>query len=204
VIECKVDNGSGRPTVIVSEAGAYYEVSQAIVNSSAEGRVVWLECSPVTDLTWSGLASEALGIWKERKLKQARVVGFGAAAVLAQKIALEDPKEIRSLVIVDGAPVAQQGVWQKILSKLDEATPFGLPFRVSGTAFDARSFLHRLRCPVLLVQYYQGIGELAALEQLIPTASFVDLAADPTRANSLCSEIQKHQSVPAKFPMKGR
>lgn len=189
---------------MVAEGGAYAGPVEAVLRGGLDGRVVWLETSAVTDESWADLATEALGIWKDRKLKQARVVGFGAAAVLAQKIALEDPKEIRSLVIVDGAPVAQQGAWQRLLSRLDAFTPFGLPFRVSGTGFDARSFLHRLRCPVLLAQYHSGVGDLLELEELIPTASYINLAADGDPTEALCAAIQKHQTVPAKFPMKGR
>lgn len=202
MIDCKFDSGSGRPTVIVSEVGAYADVTQALIKSAAEGRVVWLECSAVTDESWAHLAERALVIWKERKLKQARVVGLGAAAVLAQKIALEDPKEIRNLAIIDGAPVAKQGWWQRTLSKLDELSPFGLPFRVTGKGFDARPFLHRLRCPVLLVEYLGG-GELKLLERLIPTAGFLSLSAVPQKVAALCDAVQKHQSVPAKFPMRG-
>lgn len=201
-LTCTTDKGTGRPTVIVVEHGAYPEIIAALLKQADDGRVVVVECSEVNDSSWAELALRAIALWKDRKLKQARVVGLGSAAILAQKIALEDPKEIRNLAVVDGAPIARRGVFQRLLSRLDELSPFGLPFRVTGSGFDSRPFLHRLRCPTLLVQYNAGLGDLSSLEHLIPTANFINISDKPDRLAALTDALKTHQNSPAKLPAK--
>ena len=67
----------------------------------------------------------------------------------------------------------------KVIDWIESHLPLGLPLRPTNEAFDSRPFLHRLRCPVLIVSTLQAgmvlRAEAAAMHRRIPNAVLTEL-----------------------------
>lgn len=151
------DTGKGRPFVIVHEQGAYTDFSAGISQALSERtRTVLLECSRTDDRNWRELSALLHGKLKELAIRQASLVGFGAAGSLVQNVCLEDLKVVRTVAFVDAASRPHPTRFSRLVDRLERSLPLGLPLRQRSQAFDSKPYLQRIRCPALVVTTQQA------------------------------------------------
>lgn len=178
---------------------------------SAEFKVLSLT-SPLPSMEQVVEYAEAL----ERELKQLGVkrttlLGAGAGASVAQALAVFHPTIVRRVILVDPTARLSPSLGMRIIDRIEHFLPFGLPLRKLNHAFDSRPFLHRLRCPTLILSTPNaGLfhrQQAAYLAKKIPNARLRELTSAAVSANrqwgdALSAEIKTWSDTPAKRSQK--
>jgi pimeloyl-ACP methyl ester carboxylesterase len=190
-------------------------LAHAVATSVGQrARAILIQSAAITVESWRELADSFESLLSGLRIRQASFVGIAAGATLVQNLALENPKVVRTLVVVDASLRPHPSRLERLLDGIERKLPFGLPLRLGSKGFNVRAFAHRLRCPMLLVGTRRAsrfiAQELKVLGAAAPTAWFVSLAAanddvgvgDDAEAKELCELILTFQDVPAKCPQK--
>ncbi len=208
-VKVVADHGSGRSFVTVIDDAQYLELAQEIVTAiSQRARGIVILVDAISPETWRELAEEFDRTLANLQLRQASFVGISAGATLVQNLALENPKLVRSLVIVDASLRPHPSLVERILDEVESRLPFGLPLRLGSKGFNVRAFAHRLRCPMLLVSTRRASAfvtrELQSLGAIAPTAWHIRLQSTDavSEAKELCELLLAFQETPAKCPQK--
>ncbi len=208
-LEILFDGGSGRTFITILDDEAYMPLAQAVTERlSTRARSVVIRSRSITAESWRDLSEKLLAMIANLGVRQASLIGMGAGASLAQNVALSEPKTVRSMAVVDAASRPHPTRWERFVDALEARLPFGLPLRLGSTGFNVRSYLHRFRCPLLVVCTRRAGGfireELRQLSILAPTAWQVDLTAVAAgeEANAFADTILSFQETPAKCPQK--
>lgn len=204
------DAGSGRSFVVVFDDPAYSDFAKAIAAAIADrARAVVVQSDRITGDSWRDLSSALANLLVELRIKQGSFVGLAAGAALVQNLALENPKLVRTLVIVDASLRAHPSKFERVLDSVESRLPFGLPLRLGSKSFNIRAYAHRLRCPMLLVSTERASGfvtrELRDLGLVAPTAWYVALSdsdAQGSEASELADLVLTFHDTPAKCPQK--
>jgi pimeloyl-ACP methyl ester carboxylesterase len=205
-----LDQGSGRSFVVVFDDPDYSGLAQAVAAAIAgRARTVVIQSDAVTGDSWSNLADTLTALLVDLKIKQGSFVGLAAGATLVQNLALDNPKLVRTLVVVDASLRAHPTRFERVLDSVESRLPFGLPLRLGSKSFNIRAFAHRLRCPMLLVSTERASSfisrELRDLGLVAPTAWHVALAgaSNPQdEAAELAELVLTFHETPAKCPQK--
>ncbi len=149
---------------------------------------------------------------KQLGVKRATLLGAGAGASVAQALAVFHPTVVRRLILVDPTARLSPSLGMRIIDRIEHFLPFGLPLRKLNNAFDSRPFLHRLRCPTLILItpqaglfHRQQSNYLAAK---IPNARLRELTnsavlpANRQWSEALSAEIKSWSETPAKRSQK--
>lgn len=207
-IEILSDKGSGRTFITIVDDEAYLPFAKAVVDTlSAKARSVLLMSSSVTASSWEGLSESLSSVLTNLNVRQASVVGMGAGAALAQNLALSQPKTVRSLAIVDSSSRPHPTRWERLVDWVEEHLPFGLPLRLGSTGFNVKAYVHRLRCPLLVIATSRASAfireELQSLASRAPTAWKISLAGSlDSQIADLSDALLSFQDTPAKCPQK--
>ena len=147
-----LDQGSGRSFVVVFDDPNYSELAQAVAAAIAgRARTVVIQSDPITGDSWSNLADTLAALLVDLKIKQGSFVGLAAGATLVQNLALNSPKLVRTLVVIDASLRAHPTRFERTLDALESRLPFGLPLLLGSNSFNITAFAHRLRWLILLV-----------------------------------------------------
>lgn len=143
-------------------------------------------------------------------VKRATVFGFGAGGSVAQAIAILQPKFVRRLVLLDSTTRLRPNLVKRIVDKLENFLPLGLPFGRLSSEFDSRPNLHRIFCPTLVIcsseagSYVRQQGRL--LVNRIPNAAKTILPVYQTNLTAFNAHLHHHLTtflqVPTKNPQK--
>ncbi|NBO19860.1 MAG: hypothetical protein EBV03_11700, partial [Proteobacteria bacterium] len=179
------DSGSGRPCVVLHERGDSLPLAAALVQTlTAKGRVLQIETPVINDHNWEGLTTELLALLSEKTVRHAAFISFGACGALVQALALQALKMVRTIVLVDASTRAHPSRISRLVDRVEQWLPLGLPLRLAQSGFDAKPFLQRIRCPVLVVSSPAGSAyersEAAVLEAGLPTAWMASLGTEHT------------------------
>lgn len=202
------DNGSGRTFITVIDDATYLPFATAVVEKLAmKARSVLLMSASVTGSTWETLSTELSKKLGELSVRQASIVGMGAGATLAQNLALNQPKVVRALAIVDASSRPHPSRWERLVDWIEEHLPFGLPLRLGTQGFNVKAYLHRLRCPVLVIATGRASSflrdEVQATALRAPTAWRVMLSGPiDSQIVELSDTLLSFQDTPAKCPQK--
>ena len=184
-IEVLSDKGSGRTFITIVDDESYLPFAKAVVDSLAtRARSVLLQSSSVTAASWQELSEGLNETLSKLNVRQASVVGMGAGATLAQNLALIHPKMVRSLAIVDSSSRPHPTRFERIVDWFEERLPFGLPLRLGSTGFNVKAYVHRLRCPLLVIATSRAS---AAAHAAVWAASASNESISPP---SLCSSMR--------------
>jgi pimeloyl-ACP methyl ester carboxylesterase len=204
-----LDTGTGRSFVVVLDNQSYIDLALAVAERLASRvRAIVIESPAVTGDSWRRLAQDFQALLDSLKIRQASFVGLAAGATLVHNLTLENPKGVRTHVVVDASLRAHPSRFERALDAIEERLPFGLPLRLGAKSFNVRAFAHRLRCPLLLVSTKRAgrfiSSELRALGCIAPTAWYVDLSGETLsdEASFLAELVMKFQETPAKCPQK--
>jgi pimeloyl-ACP methyl ester carboxylesterase len=203
------DVGTGRTFVVIVDDAHYSDLALAVTERlSVRARAVLVTSSPITVESWSALSTSLGDVLQNLGVRQASLIGCAAGATLAQNLALSDPKFVRSLVVLDATGRPHPTRWERIVDAIESKLPFGLPLRLGSSGFNVKSYLHRLRSPLLVVSTHRAghfvREELASLAGMAPTAWLVDISEHSGEAETftLCDTVEAFQDTPVKCPQK--
>ena len=208
-IKLEEGRGQGRPFVILFEKGSLYQdLAKGLYQGLAgDGKFLLVESGPITNSNWEDLTRQLQKLFEDQGVRQASIVGFGAASSITQNLCLYDVKLVRSLVLVDAATRPHPRLIDRFVDRIEHALPLGLPLRSQGIGFDSKSFLQRLRCPILVVTTSAANAQLLKqaelLMQRLPTCWRAALSTE-TAISELVSLVSDFQSVKAKCPQKNQ
>jgi len=145
------------------------------------------------------------------KIKRATVCGFGSGGTVAQALALMEPKFVRRLILLDPTTRVAPGWISRAVDRVERMLPLGLPLRPLSQNFDSRPFLHRLRCPVLILTQRGASDYIVAQSRYIASKvpnSWVSTVADGTTSAGpfltpeLKARLRDFLQAPTKRPQK--
>ncbi|MCB0333124.1 MAG: hypothetical protein KDD55_06465 [Bdellovibrionales bacterium] len=141
----------------------------------------------------------------ERNVRQFSCIGFQDACVAVQRLALQEPKRIRTLILIDAVTRPHPTALERVFDWMESHLPLGLPFRVRSKGAHFKPFLQRLRCPVLVVRTNQESpyreSESRVLLEALPTSWAIRWSSYPD-PQGILQEIEDFQDVPVKCPQK--
>lgn len=146
------DEGTGRAFCFLTTCN-----DDAILADQVKGfieiksRLLIISLPTVTVENWQLLSELVTKKLFELKIRQISFVGFNSSCVVAQNIALNNSKLVRSLVLLNATTRATPSKSEKVIQKIENFLPLGLPLRKNSQNFDSKPFLQRLRCPILLL-----------------------------------------------------
>lgn len=207
MIKSLYDTGKGRAFCFLSEAesGNSSLLNSVIEKLTLKSRLVHLRIPEVTAKNWKEITSELEKKLDELKIRQVSLVGIEASASIAQNLALQNKKLIRSLVLIDAASRAHASKVSKFIDEIEKFLPLGLPLRRNSEDFYSLPFLQRLRCPVLVLSRSSASefikNESKVLAKRIPVCWEETLVEDAS-AEQIAEWIFNFENVPAKCPQK--
>ena len=146
------DSGSGRPFVLLIEKGDSEPAPRQLVEAlQSRTRALLIEAPPILDSGWEEQSAAFGQFLASNGIRQASFVTFGACGSLVQALALREPKLVRTIVFINAATRSHPSAITKFIDRVEHALPLGLPLRLRESGFDAKPFLQRIRCPVLVV-----------------------------------------------------
>lgn len=203
------DLGNGRVFMIILDDLGYLSLAESVARQIAErGRAVVLLSAPITVESWESLSESLSQTIEVLGVRQVSLVGLGAGATLAQNLALSRPKLVRTLAVVDATSRPHPSLCERLVDKLEANLPFGLPLRLGNNGFNIKSYVHRLRAPLLVVGTNRAsafvLRELESLATLAPTAWRVMICEEDQQreAAALTATILEFYETPAKCPQK--
>jgi hypothetical protein len=201
------EGGVGRPFVLLVEAESWSEYARHVYEHLApKTRVLLVRTPAINDDSWREVSAALPSFLKERGVRQASFVAFGAACAVLQNVCLAEPRFVRAVVFFHGAARAHPSRASRFVDRLESALPLGLPLRLAERGFDGRAFLQRIRCPALVVTPPSATPteqrEAAEMAARMPTAWLIELSATdgPSDVGRLVLEFR---DVPAKCPQRG-
>ncbi len=204
IVRLRRDGGKGRSVALVVETGEYESFAEHLFQALAgRTRALIFESPPVTSANWRALAESLIALLGELKVRQASFVAFGGSAALAQRIAIEELRLMRTMVLVDATTRPHPTSRDRILDRLERFFPLGLPLRTSTPGFDGKPYLQRMRCPALIVTSRRRTpfleAQAALMAEGMPT-SWLKKLQSTAEPEELASLVLEFQDVPAKCP----
>ncbi len=197
--------------VVPSTSGSHHEGESLAQHLSDEFKVFLLDSELPAVNSVTEYAAEVVNKLVELGVRRIAVLGLSAGGSLTLALAVESPKLVRRVILVNPTTRIAPGLFSRVIDRLEEFLPLGLPLRKISRAFDARSTLHRIHCPVLVLntrtvdEFHRYQAELIA--QRIPNAWLKGLEEPEfNSAGVISSELAKlirdFVQVPGKRPQK--
>lgn len=205
--EILAEKGQGRATIVICDEAGLVTAESLFDLLGQERRVLLLKLSAVAVAEWADTSRALLGQLKGRGIKQACFISLGRASDAVLAACLEEARAVRTLILYNASARLEDHWLDRLAARLESSLPMGLPFRTRVKGFDARPFLQRIRCPVLI-----GVAEgassvltrqAALLAAHIPTSWLLRLP-DTDTAAGLCKLMQDFDQIPARCPQKNR
>jgi hypothetical protein len=185
---------------LVEEGGNNSYAFELIKSRSFFSRAAIFSSSKVTTENYQEITKQFEKALQDNRFRHVSLVAWGGVTTILVSLALINHKLIRTLILIDPSSRAHPSRLEKIIDKLEERLPLGLPLRKIAKGFDCRPFLQRVRSPTLVINSNFASDYLKSEAQLfasrIPTAwklNFSELSV-------LAEYIDKFQEIPAKCP----
>ncbi|NMC63330.1 MAG: hypothetical protein GYA55_09205 [SAR324 cluster bacterium] len=208
--------GKGRPFIILLPEGKYEDGAEVLYDSLPDSHnVVLIKIQEVQVNTWLHSVQRLQELIELEGLRHFHFLAFGEASIFPEWYYLLNPKMFRNIIFVD--PVSRlypnkngfsdylEFSWENLVDVIEKHLPLGLPLRGGSGHFDSNAYLHRIRCPVLIVsspEASQGQREEAsAMAIKLPTAWHKEISIqDGIKALPLL--VQDFLEVPARCSQK--
>lgn len=205
------DVGTGRSIVIIDCPAANPNKLNNRANTLSEAlsgslRVVELEVQPpASGAEWRLIAREIEEQLSRLGIRLCTVVGVGEGTVIAQHLAISHPKLCQSLVLVNPVFQLSETLLSRLAAWVESALPLGLPLRIGSDQFVSAPFLHRLRCPTLVLVSTEisaaAARVMVSMARRIPNAWYQMLTAEKTD-EQLIHLVQTFLPVRNRHPMR--
>ncbi len=202
-VQVQTVRGTGRAVVIVRSGlrdgkelliekkgmmrGAWISQEGAEGAVIADGRVIELLVAPPTSGSeWEATSAEVETCLESLGVRHCPMIGVGRGSVLVELLAVTRPKLCQVIILAD--PTVELGAsWsERVVARLERWLPLGLPLRMGSDHFFPEPFLHRIRCPVLVVASATSseaeARHMAILAQRIPNGWFQRLSFEEGEA----------------------
>lgn len=208
IIKIKADSGTGRSFCFLAEAGKSSELAEKITKcSDSESRKIIFEIPQISDNNWKEISSAIIAELSNLKIRQTSFVGISSAGSIAQNLVLNQPKLVRTLVLIDSSSRPHPDRASNFIDWLESHLPLGLPLRKKTSGFDSKPFLQRLRCPTLVITTKLADEHIRSESNIIlsraPSAWKAEISSDSPE-QELADLIKKLEDVPAKCPQKNK
>ncbi len=199
------DEGQGRTVCLIREGARDADLSQRLYNELKQrSRALLIELPVLDDNNWEFVTEQLRSAITEAAVRQASFIAYGPAATVVLNLYLKEPKVVRTVALLDAACRPHPSYISRAVDWIEERLPLGLPLRLRTAGFDAKPFLHRIRCPVLVLTSPLASPFLCAqareMSARLPTAWHVELGE--TDATHLDELLLLFYDVPAKCPQK--
>lgn len=174
------DVGTGRSIVIIKCPTTHTTGSNNPINKIGEEissslRLVELVVPPPSGpQEWQRVIASIEEQLVRLKIRLCTVMGIGEGTVVAQYLAITHPKICQSLVLVDPVFQLSATLLGRFTSWVEAVLPLGLPLRIGSDQFVSAPFLHRIRCPTLVLVSPEVSAvagrEMVAMARRIPNA----------------------------------
>jgi hypothetical protein len=160
---------------------------------------------PESGLEWEQTSSQLESALAERGLRHCPIIGIGESALIVHHFAVFRPKICQSIILID--PVFHLAVTRltRLVNWLERILPLGLPLRVGTDSFISAPFLHRIRCPTLVINSgEEGIEQEEAISSMtrrIPNGWFRRLGREAPEAD-LIESISSFLPIRHRYPMR--
>jgi pimeloyl-ACP methyl ester carboxylesterase len=135
-------------------------------------------------------------IIEKNRIKRIAPLGFGIGGAIAFALATILPRSTRRIVAVDPILRLNPTQWDESISWIESHLPLGLPLRSDQGVFDARPILHRVRCPVLILQTNESkSGDFELIEKRIPNCWHADF-----QMSELDGYLERFENVAVRCP----
>ena len=205
VLRVERDEGKGRTLVFLHEERCSFS-SEALAHLSARNRLIHLVTEDVTPQNWEELSNAVSKVFEERELRQVSFVCLEHASVIALHRSLDEGKFVRSLVLYHPICSPHPNAISRAVEWIEEKLPLGLPLRALQAGFHAPSFLHRVRCPTVILlkdSATEYVREQAhKLSHSIPTAWLVSMSDQDILEKTIGTIVEEMAEVPVKCPQK--
>lgn len=146
-----------------------------------------------------------------KDFKRVTLVGIGRGANVAQAVAIVFPRIVRRVILVNATTRLAPSKFVRMVDRIERFLPLGLPMRSSSTSFDSRPYLHRVRCPALVLTTPSADSFVRAqadtISQAIPNAWRRETRGEVSHdsefvSSELTTLIREFLDVPPKRPQK--
>lgn len=134
---------------------------------------------------------------EKNSLKRLTLAATTWGGPIAIQYAASFPKNVRRLVLLNARARLRQSAVERVVEKIEEFLPLGLPLRPLSKGFDPRPLLHRVRCPSFILSSDDFRDDALFLLSRIPNAWSEMLIED-----SLAEKVSEFLNVPTKQPQK--
>ena len=197
--------GGGRELeTILKKQNAFNDNQSLLV-----GRVALVTCDLPEGKDVISFSEVLLSQIEKLSLKRINLIGFYQGANIVQALTILSPRLFRRVVLIDPMARVSPSLKTKIIDFIEKYLPVGLPFRASTKEFDSRPFLHRIRCPVVVLKspdasfYTQAESDYIASK--IPNCYLVSLKEKIIPKNfsdEFLSIVKDFNQSPVKRPQK--
>ncbi len=159
-------------------------------------------------------AESVIAELERKSLKRITLIGIEDGASVVQALTILEPRLIRRAVLVNPNSRVNPTFFSRAIDWIEKFLPVGLPFRAVTKEFDSRPFVHRIRCPILIVttpsENFYRVRESEYLANKIPNCYLVKTeGAYFQDGNSDFSQefvklFDEFQKSPVKRPQKNR
>lgn len=207
VLRIERDEGMGRALVFLhEERTAVPQV--ALERLSARSRLIHLVTKDVTPKNWESISNAVSEVFEKKELRQVSFVCLEHASVVALHRSLDEGKFVRSLILYHPISSPHPNFLTRVSNALEKRLPLGLPLRTLQPGFHAPSFLHRVRCPTVILLRNNAdnyISEQSCnLAKSIPTAWLVRMNEKDDLDANISTIIEQMSEIPVKCPQKAR
>lgn len=181
------DVGTGRSILIIdcrrSDSRESHHCTDSFIAAFSESlRVVELSVPPPRGAKeWGSVSQRIEELLAGLGIRYGAVLGVGEGSVIAQHLAITRPKICQSLIVVDPVFELSETFLGRFVARVESVLPLGLPLRIGGDQFASAPFLHRIRCPTLVVVSAQvgaaSAREMESMARRIPNAWYQMLNA---------------------------
>lgn len=197
----------GRIETILSRKNAFHDPDSLIAGRTA---VVCADIPSGTDVV--PFAEIVLQQLEMNGLKRITLIGINEGASVVQALTILSPRLFRKAILINPESRIRPSLFTTVIDRIESFLPVGLPFKASNKNFNSRPFLHRIRCPVLVLTTneatYFNMLESSYIASKIPNCYIISLKkplftdSSISFSNEFLSLVKDFNESPVKRPQK--
>lgn len=154
---------------------------------------------------WEQTSVQLEAALSDRGIRHCPIIGIGESALMVHHFAVFRPKICQSIILIDPVFQISETRMTRLVNWIEHILPLGLPLRMGTDSFISAPFLHRIRCPTLVINT-NGEGSnqgdaISSMTRRIPNGWFRQLGLEAPDAD-LVESISSFLPVRHRCPMR--